>query len=105
MSSPDSVLSLGANGEDGSLMPRIAEFYGVAIYMYFGDHAPPHFHAIYAQFEAEVEISTGNILKGRLPKRAQRLVREWSRSYRGELTQNWERAQLHLPLRTVPPLE
>ena len=30
-------------------MPRIAEFYGIAIYTYFRDHAPPHFHAIYGR--------------------------------------------------------
>lgn len=86
-------------------MPRISEFYGIAIYMYFGDHAPPHFHAIYAQFEAEVAIATGDILKGRMPARARRLVGEWSRMYRQELTQNWELARAHLPLKSLPPLE
>jgi hypothetical protein len=25
-------------------MPRISEFFGIAIYMYYRDHAPPHFH-------------------------------------------------------------
>jgi Domain of unknown function (DUF4160) len=30
-------------------MPRLSEFYGIAIYMYFADHNPPHFHAIYAR--------------------------------------------------------
>jgi hypothetical protein len=28
-------------------MPRISEFYGILVYMYYRDHAPPHFHAIY----------------------------------------------------------
>lgn len=28
-------------------MPTISFFYGIAIRMYFRDHAPPHFHAIY----------------------------------------------------------
>ena len=37
-------------------MPRISEFYGIVIYMYYSDHAPPHFHAIYGQFEAEILI-------------------------------------------------
>lgn len=26
-------------------LPKISEFYGVAIRMYFNDHGPPHFHA------------------------------------------------------------
>ena len=41
--------------------------------MYFKDHAPPHFHAIYAEHEAEVEISTGKVLRGSLPRRSERL--------------------------------
>lgn len=43
-------------------MPRICQFYGIAIYLYYRDHAPPHFHAIYGEYEAVVE--------GRLPHRA-----------------------------------
>jgi hypothetical protein len=33
-------------------MPRISEFFGVLIYMYYNDHAPPHFHAEYGGREA-----------------------------------------------------
>jgi hypothetical protein len=86
-------------------MPRIAEFYGIAIYMYFADHAPPHFHAIYGRYEVEIEISNGAILKGGLPRRAERLVREWRRKYQGELEENWNLARVHLAMRPIPPLE
>jgi len=86
-------------------MPRISEFYGIAIYMYFLDHAPPHFHAIYGRYDAEVEISSGVILKGELPSRAERLVREWSQTYRHELEANWNQAREHQPLQPSPPLE
>jgi len=27
-------------------MPRVSDFYGIAIYLYYRDHAPPRFHAI-----------------------------------------------------------
>jgi len=30
-------------------MPRISEFFGIYIYMYYRDHMPPHLHAIYAE--------------------------------------------------------
>lgn len=86
-------------------MPRISEFYGIAIYRYFSDHSPPHFHAIYGRYDAEVEISTGGILKGKLPQRADRLVREWSQLYRDELKANWNLARAHESLRPIPPLE
>jgi hypothetical protein len=80
-------------------MPRIAEFYGIAIYMYFRDHAPPHFHAIYGRYDAEVEITTGDILKGTLPRRAARLVWEWRQEYQHELEENWK------PGTSAPALE
>lgn len=86
-------------------MPRIAELYGIAIYMYFSDHASPHFHAIYGRFDAEVEIATGDIVRGKLPMRARRLVQEWGREYQSELEQNWDRARAHQALLPVPPLE
>lgn len=73
--------------------------------MYFGDHAPPHFHAIYGRYDAEIEISTGDILKGKLPRRAERLVREWRQEYQRELEENWNLARGHQPLRPIPPLE
>jgi len=37
-------------------MPKISEFFGIAIYMYFDDHPPSHFHARYAEFEAVIQI-------------------------------------------------
>ncbi len=73
--------------------------------MYFVDHAPPHFHALYGRYDAEVEISTGAVLRGKLPARAERLVREWSEAYRRELEENWNRARAHQLLNLIPPLE
>ncbi|HEY3876562.1 MAG TPA: DUF4160 domain-containing protein [Candidatus Kapabacteria bacterium] len=29
-------------------MPEISRFFGIVVYMYYDDHAPPHFHAEYA---------------------------------------------------------
>ena len=40
-------------------MPRLSEFYGIAIYMYWQDHAPPHFHAFYAGMKRNFESVTG----------------------------------------------
>jgi hypothetical protein len=36
--------------------------------MYFADHNPPHFHAVYAEHEALVRIDNGTILRGDLPR-------------------------------------
>ena len=86
-------------------VPRISEFLGIYIYMYFSDHRPPHFHAIYGRYDAAIDITTGEIVKGSLPNRARGLVREWANLYRQELSANWECARNHDPLLWIPPLE
>lgn len=45
-------------------MPRVSEFFGIAIYFYFNDHSLPHFHAEYGGSEALFEIETLRIIKG-----------------------------------------
>lgn len=74
-------------------MPRLSEFYGIVIYMYWADHEPAHFHAIYADDEAQVLIESGAILAGSLPRTAARLVREWAKLRQTELLDDWRRAQ------------
>lgn len=85
-------------------VPTISQFYGIVIRMYFDDHPPPHVHAIYAGQMAVVGIETTDILRGSLPDRALRLVREWVELRRVALMDDWERAQRHEPLVPIPPL-
>jgi len=86
-------------------MPRICEFFGVVIYMYYNDHHPPHFHAEYAEHEALFTIDTLEILEGELPRRPRAFVVEWASLHRGALRANWERARQGLPLQAIEPLE
>ena len=50
-------------------MPVIARFYGLVIKMYFQqrEHNPPHFHAVYGEYDAAFEIETLNMMEGDLP--------------------------------------
>jgi hypothetical protein len=64
-------------------MPTISRFYGILIQMYFADHAPPHFHALYAEFEAVIDIRTIEVIRGDLPGRALALVIEWAQEHSG----------------------
>jgi uncharacterized protein DUF4160 len=48
-------------------MPEICRFYGIVIKMYFADHAPPHFHAEYAEHEARIAIDSLAVISGKLP--------------------------------------
>jgi len=50
--------------------------------MFWREHAPPHFHALYAEHEALIDIRTLEIIKGSLPKRALALVLEWAAQHR-----------------------
>lgn len=86
-------------------MPTISYFYGIAIRMFIKDHAPPHFHAIYGEHEAYVDIATGEIIKGRLPQRAKRLVFEWAELHRNALMENWRRRERGEALERIPGLD
>ncbi len=50
-------------------MPTISQFFGILIRMYYDAHNPPHFHVIYGEYEAQININTLEIIKGDLPKR------------------------------------
>ena len=74
-------------------MPCVCRFFGISIYFYFSEHAPPHFHAIYAEDEAVYEIATLRVMGGNLPRRAHNLVLEWADMHRTELMDCWDVSQ------------
>lgn len=86
-------------------MPRISEFYGIVISMFYKDHAPPHFHAVYAEYEATIGIDPIRVLEGHLPRRVLSLVLEWAAMYQPELRHNWELTREGKPLQRIPPLD
>ena len=73
--------------------------------MYWEDHPPPHFHALYGEFEAKYAIATLDVLQGSLPRRAHALVVEWASLHKSELFANWERCQIPAPAVRIEPLE
>jgi Domain of unknown function (DUF4160) len=85
-------------------VPTISRFYGIVIRMYFADHAPPHFHAFYAGEEAVLEIASGQVMRGAMPDRALRMVREWVPLHRRELLDNWDRLQVPDQPLAISPL-
>jgi len=73
--------------------------------MYYREHLPPHFHAIYGSHDAEITIRARRILKGSLPNRALTLVRKWAKMHEAELTEAWSRAQRREALAQIAPLD
>jgi hypothetical protein len=86
-------------------MPCISQFFGVAIYMYYNDHLPPHFHAEYGENEALYEIETMEVIRGALPRRAHNMVVEWALLHRAELRENWNLARLGQALEQIEALD
>jgi hypothetical protein len=85
-------------------MPTLSWFYGISIRMFFNDHAPPHFHAFYGDSEAQIEISTGQVLRGSLPPRQRRLVEAWVSRYHEGLMAAWTLASADTPFERIPGL-
>ncbi len=82
-------------------MPEIARFYGIVIKLFFGDHLPPHFHAVYGEHVGLFNIETLEMIEGDLPIRAKRLVTEWATIHKKELIRMWNSQEFH----QLPPLE
>lgn len=85
-------------------MPELSRFMGIIVAMYYRDHAPPHFHAIYGEYEATVNIVSGTV-NGVLPTRVLGLVQEWRQMHVHELLLAWHLAEQKEPLPNIAPLE
>lgn len=85
-------------------MPTISRFYGITIQMFFKEHGIPHFHARYGGQIAVFTVEPVERIRGALPRRADRLVRDWAGLHRGELMRNWEQARAGNPLTPIEPL-
>jgi hypothetical protein len=72
--------------------------------MFYRDHAPPHFHAEYGEYEITIDINTG-VVSGKFPKRALNAVLEWYDLHKEELLADWELAEQQRPLNSIEPLE
>ena len=72
--------------------------------MFYNDHAPPHFHARYGEFEATVNIVTVAIIEGELPRRAFSLVQEWAIIHKEELLKDWRLCRANSVPEKIEPL-
>ncbi len=85
-------------------MPRISEFYGIIIAMFYNDHNPPHFHAIYQGNHGVIAIKDFQLINGHLPSKALSLIIEWASLNQEALLTNWQLAKAHKPLNKIAPL-
>ena len=85
-------------------MPSISTFYGIIIAMFFDDHVPAHFHAFYQDAEATFNLD-GEMLKGDMPKKQQKLIEAWAIIHQEELNKNWELAKNNHEINKIEPLK
>lgn len=69
------------------------------------DHAPPHFHAIFGDYEAMFSIASGRRLKGKFPVKQERLVTAWAQIYKKELLKNWKSLTCGKGFKKIDPLD
>jgi hypothetical protein len=90
----------------GATMPRISEFYGITVYMYWFDnqrHSLPHIHVRYAGNEAVYDL-LGNLLEGQQPRRVHRMIEEWCNLRHEDLLDAWFEATFGKEIPWIAPL-
>lgn len=86
-------------------MPIISRFFGIIIQMFWNEHAPPHFHSQYGEYEAIINIRTLEVMEGKLPRRALNLVLDWAELHQAELLKDWELCEQKQTPKPIIPLE
>jgi len=59
---------------------------------------------VYAEYSAQILVSSGEIITGGLPRRAERLVNEWWETHRPELFRAWVLMQSGNSVAAIEPL-
>lgn len=85
-------------------MPELCRFLGIVIKMFFKDHSPPHFHAVYGDQEAVFSVDSLEMIEGELPPRVKGLVIEWASANHDQLRDNWELMTKHQKFKKMKPL-
>ena len=84
-------------------MPVISLFNGIALRMYFSDHAHPHFHAQHGEYSAVIHIRECRSIRGRLSRKDAHQVLAFARQRQPELLEVWEKARRDEPLSPIDP--
>jgi hypothetical protein len=73
----------------------IAVIDGIKIMIFAKDHPPPHLHAKYGEYEAQISLATGDVLKGSLPRAKLRTLQRWFKPRQTRLAFLWTEIQAH----------
>ncbi len=73
-------------------MPTVARVEGVKIQLFAKEHPPPHFHAVFAEYRAQIDIRSLHVLRGSLPPAKLAVVISWAETRREALLSAWNAA-------------
>ncbi|MBI5540760.1 MAG: DUF4160 domain-containing protein [Bacteroidia bacterium] len=71
-------------------MPTIYLLNSIKIDIYSREHLPPHFHAIYAEYEILIIIETLETYRGNIPQAQYRQVLDWAKNHQEFLLNNFK---------------
>ena len=66
---------------------------GIKVHLYAKDHNPPHIHALYAEYEALIDLRTLGVLVGDLPGKQLKRVRAFLEGKQEALIEEFTRLQ------------
>ncbi|MEM7656816.1 MAG: DUF4160 domain-containing protein, partial [Bacteroidota bacterium] len=69
--------------------PTIKIIGAIKLLMYFDDHAPPHFHIYYNEFEALISIQSLEVLAGYVPNKQLKKAVKWASEHQEYLRLKW----------------
>ena len=71
-------------------MPTVAVVDGAKIQFFAQEHPPPHFHVVFAEHRAQIEIRTLRVLRGGLPPAKLAAVITWAEPRQEVLMRAWQ---------------
>jgi hypothetical protein len=72
-------------------MPTIKIIDSIKIDLYAREHPPPHFHAIFAEYEELIVIRTLETYAGKIPAAQRKKVIAWAEKSKALLLDNFKR--------------
>jgi hypothetical protein len=83
-------------------MPTVARgSYGIRIEQRYGEHPPPHFHAVQGNDDVSLRIADLGVEAGAISSVALTAAQSWGRQHQAELALNWVLAGAQVQVKRI----
>lgn len=91
------ILFLNRVFEIYNIRARVGEEKGVIFEIRTNEqnHSLPHVHAAYGEYNISINIESGEVLAGKLPKKNQRIAVDWVLSHKEKLMTDWKNIAIY----------